>query len=244
MDLREQGEGTARHPWEIARARFFCDLVAGLPLPKGASVLDVGAGDGWLSVQLAEQVPAVGPITCWDINYDDAVLDQDDGPLRVREPPATPFDVVLLLDVLEHVADDETFLRDDVLPRLKADGWLVVSVPAHPSLYTAHDAMLLHERRYRVREIRALLRRSGTVVQEGSLFTTLLPLRAAEKLLESVRHKEPTGIGHWTGGPGLTRLLTGILGADAAANRWLTRTPAWAPGLSYWATVQPADARR
>lgn len=244
MDLREQGDGTTRHPWEIARAGFFCDLVADLPLQQGASVLDVGAGDGWLSVQLAEQVPTVGPITCWDINYDDAVLDRADGPARVREPPAGRFDVVLLLDVLEHVADDLGFLRDDVLPRLAPDGWLVVSVPVHPALYTAHDAMLRHERRYRVREIRSLLRRSGTVIEEGSLFTSLLPLRAAEKALESVRHKEPTGIGHWTGGPALTRLLAGILRADAAANRWLTRTPAWAPGLSYWAIVQPDADRR
>ena len=78
----------------------------------------------------------------------------------------------------------------------------MVSVPAHPGLYSDHDRMLGHHRRYRPNELRALLGRHLTVCASGSLFTSLLVPRAFEVLLERAgRHSDPKGVGAWSRGP-------------------------------------------
>jgi hypothetical protein len=125
---------------------------------------------------------------------------------------------------------------------LAADGTLVISVPAHSSLFSAHDVSLGHFRRYRPRHISKLLGRHLRIVREGSLFTSLLPLRVAEVLRERMRAKESTplsqgtvGIGQWHGGTLATRVIRAILRADAALARQLSRAGVSLPGLSYWA---------
>jgi SAM-dependent methyltransferase len=242
MDLRERGTEQARHPWESARAKFFGDVITRLSPPPGASVLDIGAGDGWLAEQLDGTVLDRPLITCWDIHYsEDDIAEVSGRVTRTRDEPEGEFDLVLVLDVLEHVADDSTFVGKHVLPHVRPGGHVVVSVPAHPLLYTEHDRMLAHERRYRVKEIHELLERFGRIIREGSLFTTLLMPRAVERVLDSVRHRPATGIGAWNGGPGLTRCVETVLNADARVNGWFADRKLRLPGLSYWAVVVNAD---
>ena len=246
MDLRERADDASavRHPWETVRAEFFAGIVRRLPHGEHVRALDVGAGDGWLAEGLLCVLPQDTEIVCWDINYTDEDLGDvgTSGRIhRVREAPAGRFDVVLLLDVLEHIADDAGFLDREIVPRLNPDAHLVVSVPVHPSLYTEHDSMLGHERRYRIRAIRELLGRRFTIVDEGSIFTSLLPVRLAEKLKNRVRPSEAKGIGAWTGGPALTGAITGVLRGDAWVNAQLARTPVRLPGLSYWCVCRPAS---
>src|SRR6266700_246764 len=99
MDLNELPTAPfRRHPWEVARARFFGGVVAaaGAGQQSGAGavrVLDVGAGDGSLARLAVPPLP---------------------GLLFSRSRPLAAFDVVLLLDVIEHVADDRAFL-DEIL---------------------------------------------------------------------------------------------------------------------------------
>ena len=70
------------------------------------------------------------------------------------------FDLVLATDVLEHVDDDVAALRE--LRRVAAPGAvLLVTVPAHPRLWSAHDVALHHRRRYRRAELLARLRAAG-----------------------------------------------------------------------------------
>lgn len=64
-------------------------------------------------------------------------------------------DGVLCADVLEHVQDDKTFLRD-LLARMKRGGILLVTVPAHQFLWSRHDEILGHYRRYSARQLREL----------------------------------------------------------------------------------------
>ena len=95
--------------------------------------------------------------------------------LRTVDPPEGSFDVVLALDVVEHVEHDARFLDDLVVPRIAPGGALLVSVPAHPSLYSRHDAALGHYRRYRPADISTLVGARVDVVAEGPLFASLLP---------------------------------------------------------------------
>lgn len=243
MDLRERVGGVPRrHPWEVARARFFRRLIADhADLRRPRRVLDIGAGDGWFAHELAPDLPADAEIVCWDINYRSEDLDAPTGPntTRTAVAPAGVFGVVLALDVLEHVADAEAFLADQLLPTLAADGIAVVSVPAHPRLFSDHDRMLEHYRRYRPAELRAMLERHLRIVETGSLFTSLLPPRAIAVGLEHAgRHRDPTGVGAWSAGPTLTRALTAVLDTDAAVGRRLGRSGLRVPGLSTWAVAE------
>jgi SAM-dependent methyltransferase len=247
VDLRERHTGNARrHPWEVVRSGFFRSVVSDhLDLQACGRVLDIGAGDGWFADQLRTDLSPDSEIVCWDVNYsaDDLAALSPEGLHRTTEAPAGTFDLVLLLDVLEHVADDAGFLADEVTPRLHADSVLVVSVPAYQALFSAHDHALGHERRYRPRALRTLLAERYGIIERGGLFISLLPLRVATKLAERLPQRrtaaESAGIGDWRGGEALTRALVSALALDARACKWMARRRVVVPGLSTWAVCRP-----
>ena len=76
MDLLERdGEVVSRHPWELARSKFFVRLLRRFaPASRDVRLLDVGSGDAWFSAQLVDTLPAESRITCWDVNYSDEDL--------------------------------------------------------------------------------------------------------------------------------------------------------------------------
>jgi hypothetical protein len=244
VDLRETGD-LPRHPWEIARMRFFRAVLrretAGTPLRL---VLDGGAGDAWFARQLLDDLPLEAQIRCWDTGY----TDETESAMRawlperirlVREQPAMPHDLVTLLDVLEHVEDDRGFLDAVVRESLHPDGFLLMSVPAWQGLYTRHDTFLQHHRRYAPAQAKALLHDAGLdVVQHGGLFHSLLAPRALGKLhellVELPQGQHQPGIA-WRGGKALTAAVLGALQADNAASHWLAQRGIELPGLSWWA---------
>jgi hypothetical protein len=145
-----------------------------------------------------------------------------------------------MLDVIEHVRDDRAFVTDVVDRFLAPGGRMVVSVPAYMALFTSHDRDLKHFRRYSPRQGRKLLADSGlTVLAEGGLFHSLLPVRAGQALAESFRRPTvqdtPAGVGHWRGGRLTSTALDRLLRADASASLYLGTKCIVAPGLSYWA---------
>jgi SAM-dependent methyltransferase len=64
-------------------------------------------------------------------------------------------DAVILADVLEHIEDDGIFLRE-IIQYLKLGAALLITVPAHGYLWSEHDVILGHKRRYSVRNLRYL----------------------------------------------------------------------------------------
>ena len=246
MDLGEQGSTSARHPWEVVRAEFFRRIAAdACDLGAVRRVLDVGAGDGWFADEIAPSLSPDARIVCWDVNYDATQLAAPTSAVvhRTAVRPAGSFQLVFLLDVLEHVDDDAALLRDDVVPLLAGDGVLIVSVPAHPALFSAHDAFLHHQRRYRPRDLTALLAEHVDVVRHGSLFGSLIVGRAAQVVAERAgRHRRQTGVGAWHGGPRTTRTITRALRADASVGYHLSARNLPVPGLSSWAVCRPRRA--
>lgn len=77
------------------------------------------------------------------------------------------FDLVAVLDVLEHLDDDEGALRE-IFRVLKKGGAVVFTVPAFMSLWSVHDIALEHRRRYLVGELAAKLRRAGFHIRQLS----------------------------------------------------------------------------
>jgi len=82
-------------------------------------------------------------------------------------------DVVLLLDVLEHLNDEAAALAT-ARRALTAGGTLVITVPAFAWLWSAHDLALGHRRRYTARQLRLVVERAGFAVTRVTYFSTLL----------------------------------------------------------------------
>ena len=263
MDLSERGAGEARHPWELVRADFFRRLIQShVDLSRLSSLVDVGAGDGWFAQELLPMLPLSATVTCWDINYssEDLAADLpervirtvtrpvDTGPVDTRpedgravEPQTSePGRLVTLLDVLEHIPDDRGFLRDELVPLVGENGTLIISVPAHPRLFSEHDTALGHERRYRRTELLSRISENFTVIESGPLFSSLLAPRAIQVALERLgRHSGEQGIGGWSHGRMLTNSVRGTLAFDAWLGRWSAQHHINLPGLSVWAVCKP-----
>lgn len=269
MDLREMpvaaagaGAGQAvRHPWEQSRAKFFCQRLT-RHLRPGARVLDIGAGDGYIGSMLAQAVQPGGQVCCFDSQYSDpqlAALAQTAPPglSFTRERPSTPFDAVLMLDVVEHVPDDRGFVAGVARELLAPGGVLLASVPAYAFLFTRHDVSLGHHRRYSPGGLRHLLREAGLeVTTAGGLFHSLLVVRLAQKLGELLRGQRTrpapeaipehvdTGLTEWHGARWLTKTILGALSVD----NWVSATSAGAgvslPGLSVWALARKHGGHR
>lgn len=102
----------------------------------------------------------------------------------LQEPPlaAEAFDVVLALDVLEHIEDDVAALRS-ARNLLKKDGLLLVTVPALPILWGGQDVVSQHFRRYTRRSLDTLFKNAGLTNYEINYFNTLLfPMAASVRL--------------------------------------------------------------
>jgi SAM-dependent methyltransferase len=92
---------------------------------------------------------------------------------------STRFDLVLMLDVLEHLDNDTAGLSEAVRV-LKPGGLILVTVPALPSLWGGQDVVSQHRRRYTRRTLAELFARAGLAGARFSYFNSLLfPLVAA-----------------------------------------------------------------
>lgn len=246
MDLAERSTTlTQRHPWELTRFDFFSrELRAMLNGKLPRAVLDIGSGDAWFAERLCAELPVGCRLTCWDSGYaaQPAFLTSKTWPPLlsfVSEPPRERFDAVLMLDVLEHIENDREFLSDVVTRQLSGDGWLLMSVPAWPSLFSAHDVKLKHFRRYTPGQARALLETAGLeIVRSGGLFHLLLAARLASVAV--ARYRKPpldqaAEVADWRAGAVLTQGVLLALAMDGALSRLFTMLRCNIPGLSWWA---------
>lgn len=88
-----------------------------------------------------------------------------------------PADVVIMHDVLEHIDDDGTAVRQ-LRDLLAADGVLILSVPAMPSLFGYHDEQLGHFRRYTRSTLRAVLEPCFTITRLRYFGFAFMPVTA------------------------------------------------------------------
>jgi SAM-dependent methyltransferase len=254
VDLSERNadapSDSRRHPWEVARAAFLLDVLqreGGLQTPAGLPprVLDVGSGDAYVARSLLARVDA--RVCCWDLHFTDddlAMLSRIHGVTPSRQAPEGSFDAAMLLDVIEHV-DDDAALVADVAARVRPAGLLLVSVPAWPALFSAHDVALHHHRRYTPAACRDVVVRAGLeVVQSGGFFHGLIAPRAAAVVVEKIAGRKPAraGVGGWSGGDVVTGFVVAALRAEQRASTFFARRGVDVPGLSFFALCRVPHA--
>jgi SAM-dependent methyltransferase len=183
MDLKEEdilGADIGRHWYYRSKAAALRRMVGGLAPRR---ILDVGAGSGFFSRHLLAETGALSAL-CVDIGY---AADRDDNEggkpvLYRRDIGPTDCDLVLMMDVLEHVDDDRGLLRH-YAARVPSGAHFLVTVPAFRFLWSGHDVFLEHKRRYRLAEIEEAMRDAGLQVVRGSYYFGLIfPLAAAVRL--------------------------------------------------------------
>lgn len=237
MDLRELYRlDSARHPWEISRVKALLRLLSPVLL-DGARVLDIGCGDGYVSRALLTANPN-GKYTAVDIHLTDELIlelhDYSTGIRYSREIPEGAYDLLLLLDIVEHVENDRQFVANLVSRHLAGNGWVMITVPAFQSLFGRHDRFLGHYRRYSLSQLMLLTEKSGLDVDSsGYLFSSLLlPKLVVFNLLTS--GKESGGVGNWRRGAFVTRCVELILNLDNAIMIAASRVGIRIPGLTGW----------
>ncbi len=255
MDLKElPGRGFTRHPWEIVRANFFLRLIGQQVKGEALRALDIGSGDGYFARRLVASHRSVTHLTCFDLAYDAEWMRgraaSEPRMSFTAEEPEGRFNLVLMLDVLEHVDDNRATLRHVASKFLNKGGTLLISVPAVEMLFSRHDEILGHKRRYAAARLRALILESGlAIVARGHLFASLLVPRAAAKLGEVVlgKEKSPAGavsgrietpLGTWDHGRLASSLVRSVLSLDASCSRFASRLRLPFAGLSTWVLAQ------
>ncbi len=152
-----------RHWWFASRTRALLALLDRYVGPGNQrDVLDVGAGAGNMFHHLAHYGKVVGvdnnprPIAvAHERGYDVRLGDAHDLPFEDER-----FDLVALLDTVEHCPDDATVLKE-CFRVTRPGGYLVVTVPAFMWLWSYNDVLNKHQRRYTAGELSARLREAG-----------------------------------------------------------------------------------
>ena len=178
-----------RHWWFLWREGMIESLVRSLSPAPGTKIIDVGCGTGMMveglggygrtvGVELASEalaycrkrgVPAVqGTVLSLPIRADAG-------------------EIIMSLDLIEHVDDDVAALRE-IRRILKPGGVVIITVPAFQILWSSHDEVNLHRRRYTTRQLRSAVEAAGfqtvrLTYTNTALFLPVLAFRMLKKVL-------------------------------------------------------------
>jgi SAM-dependent methyltransferase len=241
--MRATLEVEDHHWWYQGRRRIIRAELDRLPLPRPAKVLDAGCGSGRTLLELVDY----GHLSGIELDPDVAAVAQGRGlgevvQGRLEELPwaENTFDLITCLDVIEHTPDDRRTLRE-LLRVCRPGGFLLVTVPAHQCLWSAHDEYNHHYRRYSRRSLRDAATAAGWGLGRISAFNSLLlPPAAVVRLLRrraaagadangNGRSGRAAGDDLFTGPRWLNKTLEGPLRLEA---RWLAHGLTLPLGLS------------
>ncbi len=170
-------------------------VIAGLGLPARARVLDAGCGSGRNMIELSD----LGTVTGIELSETSVALarQRDAGEIvagSVLEMPFADgdFDLAVSLDVIEHLDDDLAALRE--LRRTVAPGGaLLVTVPAYQWLWSGHDEINHHHRRYTRRSLQRVASQAGWNQVHTTYFNSLLlPIAIVLRVLDRVNRAKTT----------------------------------------------------
>jgi SAM-dependent methyltransferase len=228
-----------RHWWYRGRRSVLEGVIDDLRLPARARILDAGCGSGRNMVDLAHH----GTVTGVELSETSVHLARERGAGEVVEGSvlempfgADTFELAASLDVIEHLEDDLAALRE--LRRVVAPGGaLLVTVPAYQWLWSGHDEINHHHRRYTRRSLLAVAEQAGWEPVRTTYFNSLLlPVAIVLRALDRLSSKTTeSSLDLWVPPAPLNWLLERPLAMEAALIGHRGRIPA---GLSLLAVFR------
>ena len=183
------------HWWYRGRRDVIRGAIGSLGLPANAHILDAGCGSGRNMVELAKFGTVTG-IELAPASVERArrrgVGEVVEGSLTEPLPFADDsFDLAVCFDVIEHLDDDGVALAE--LRRVaRPAGRLAVTVPAYPWLWSSHDEVNHHRRRYTKDTLLAAAARAGWAPARTTHFNSLLlPAAALYRVVDRLVRPSP-----------------------------------------------------
>jgi ubiquinone/menaquinone biosynthesis C-methylase UbiE len=204
--------------WFVGRHHLVLTFLNRLyPGRKDLRILDVGCGTGAMSQKLEQ----FGDVVSADASPLALAYASKRGLNRLCESDACrlpfrekSFDLIVALDLLEHVKDDAAALAE-FQRVLKPGGRVIITVPAYKGLWSGHDVALMHYRRYVAREVRERFEGAGLKVKRLSYaMTALYPVVWLFRKLERMKKSANPKAHLVQVTPGLNRMLVGLLAAE------------------------------
>ena len=198
MDRRvydRMAEHDSTHWWYRARRDILADYLTRTgKLPTAARILEIGCGTGHNLPMLAQ----FGDVDAIEIDPAARAIASErlgkpvgDAPLpALPGVPRGHYDLIAVLDVVEHIEDDVAALsamRECLAP----GGKIVIAVPAHQWMWSAHDVVNHHHRRYSKKTLLSALRKAGLRERGLTYFNSLLfPLAAVARIAGRVTGRD------------------------------------------------------
>ena len=233
---QQMAELDDRHWWYRARRRILAALVRReVQPPAGAKILEIGCGSGHNLSMLAD----FGHVDGLELDDEMRALSEKRLGRKIMRSPLPElgevkdksYDLIGAFDVIEHIDDDHAALAA-IATKLKPGGKFMMTVPAHPWMWTAHDVANHHKRRYSKRALRALIDGSPMRLQKIGYFNSLLfPLAVADRAAAKLRGKDDGNVS-LPPAP-LNSALEAVFGAE----RYLVGRLPLPPGLSLFAVA-------
>ena len=193
MDLKEAailGDSLDSHWYYTSKGRALLQMLNGV---RGDSVLDVGAGSGVFARQLLD-AGVCRRAVCVDTRYPNERVERyNDGEIRFTpKANGVEADIILMMDVLEHVDDDVSLVRQ-YIESMPSGSKVLVTVPAFDFLWSGHDVFLGHRRRYTLFSIENCLQTAGlSILRSRFFFGALFPAVFCMRLVNRWQSKHGT----------------------------------------------------
>lgn len=260
MDLREASinnfQVANRHPWELARVQVVTHLLYNYISKNLAdlAILDIGCGEPFVISHLSDKF-GVSEAFAIDSAFTPLLIEKYKNELSLnsqihffdsidsfdKSSHKKKIDIVLLLDVLEHIDKDNLFLEKVMnLSGITHNTIFLITVPAFQGLFTGHDIFLGHYRRYSNRQLKSLAHVVGLEIKSvGYFFLFLMIIRAIQKIYELIfGQSDQNGIGQWRSRPFLEKLFIRFLLFDFHFFNKINLLGMKWPGLSNYMVCQ------
>lgn len=233
---QQMAELDDRHWWYRARRHIIADLIRREVLPPAnAKILEIGCGTGHNLAMLG----GFGHVEGLELDDEARALSERrlgrkvmSSPLpELGEVPDSHYDLIGAFDVIEHIEDDAAALAS-IAAKLKPGGKFVMTVPAHQWMWSAHDVVNHHKRRYSRRSLKELVEHSPLKLEQVGYFNSFLfPLAIAERAASRLRRKDSADVKL------PPALLNAALEKVFLSERYLVGRLPLPPGLSLFAVA-------
>lgn len=230
-----------RHPWETSRKNvlhtFLKQAKINFPIDR---IVDIGSGDAYVihtlvDKNLAKEYYAIDTAYTPEVvaqlkqnNNNSQVVYFQNLQEYLKTVTTDKPTLFLCMDVLEHLENEKIILDD--LNKKSNDNYYFFAVPAFQSVFSSHDVLLGHYRRYTLSQLDNLLAKNQfTIIDKGYYFTSLLLFRKLDKFLK--KDKEAS-IDNWEAGKFKTSAINTMLTVDFKISLLLKKIGITIPGLS------------